>query len=408
MKIELKKDGLEGPNLVFVKGLEEDLNEVIGKMNNGMDEKSVKELIDQYDYSTAEGFKELKSALDEQGTVLKSLTEKSNDQKAKSLGELLQENAEVLKEVKMKEGRLTLDLDTKAAGTILTTTNVTPQPNPYLPAPQIIGGVNRLVQTRQVITDYISKGTISEPRVVWVNQVSGEGDAEFVGEGELKKLVDSKWETEIENAKKVAAVVKISEEMLDDIPWMESEIDRLLRNKVDREINEQVLSGDGTGANLEGITPRVGGYVQACLNGKVEGPGLAEVLLAAATQIRSLGFTGRLIAFVNPCDGAASKMRKDADGNIVDLTGVLDNITVVETPEIAAGNFLIGDMSLFILEVYKALRVEIGWENDDFRRNLRTIIAEARVLLRISSNDLGAFVYDTFANVQTLIAAPVA
>lgn len=406
MKIELKKEGLEGDNLKFIAGLETSLNEALSDIKTGPTEDEVKSLINGYDYESVEGFRELKSALEAQGIKLKELEEKGAVYKTKSIGDILYEKRDELKAVKEKKDRLSFEIEFKAPGTMLTTTNITPQPNPYLPAPTILPGINRVIEPERVITDYISQGTISTPRVVWVNEVNGEGDAEWVGEGQLKPLVDFDWQTEDEAAKKIAAVVKVSEEMLDDIPWMQDEIERLLRDKVRKGIDNGVLNGDGSGVNLDGIFNRVGGYVQTCLNGSISNPGLAEVLLAAATQIRNIGFTGRLIAFVNPCDWAKAKMRKDENGNIIDLRGVLDGITVVETSEMTAGSFFIGDMRLFVLDVYKALRVEIGWENDDFRRNLRTIIAESRLLLRISSNNIGAFVHDTIANVQTLIAAP--
>lgn len=348
----------------------------------------------------------LQNALKTQGEVLAGMREKGNPGAPKTIASILKEKEAELKSVKEGRSSMSFEIEAKEASTIMTTTHIDPQPNHYLPTPTVLPGIVRMVEPSQVIANYVSTGTISTPRIVWVNEKNGEGDAEFIPEGALKPLADLRVETEDENAKKVAVASKVSEEMLDDIPWMETEIRRLLTDKVLKKINKEIMTGDGAGANLNGILNRVGGYVQTCLNGTVKEPGLAEVLLAAATQIRNLGFDGRLIAFVNPCDWAASRMRKDGDGNIVDLRGVLDNITVVETSEIELGSFLIGDMSLFILEIYKALRVEVGWENDDFRRNLRTILAEARVLLRISDNHIGGFVYDTIANVKNLIAVP--
>lgn len=392
----------------FIEGLDEWLEGNLRKLIRG--QKSTDEYVKEISDKLAEGgvskesIEKIQETLRQQGMAITSMKEVGVPSAPKTIASILTEKAEELKAVKERKSPMSFDIEIKEPSTVMTTTHISPQPNPYLPTPTVLSGINRIIEPTQVIASYLSAGTISSPRVVWVNEVHGEGDAEFIAEGALKPLTDLKVETEDENAKKVAVATKVSEEMLEDIPWMESEIRRLITNKVIKKINKEVLAGDGIGANLNGILNRVGGYVQTCLNGTVDNPGLAEVLLAAATQIRNMGFDGRLTAFVNSCDWAAAKMRKDANGNIVDLRGVLDNINVVETSEMPLGEFFIGDMLLFILETYKSLRVEVGWENDDFRRNLLTLLAEARILLRISSNNLGAFVYDKVATVKNLIA----
>ena len=51
--------------------------------------------------------------------------------------------------------------------------------------------------------------------------------------------------------------------------------------------------------------------------------------------------------------------------------------------------------------------MSIGWENDDFTKNLVTILGEKRMLAYIKSQYKTAFVADTFANVITAITKSV-
>jgi hypothetical protein len=51
--------------------------------------------------------------------------------------------------------------------------------------------------------------------------------------------------------------------------------------------------------------------------------------------------------------------------------------------------------------------VKLGFENDDFTKNLVTYVAEMRVHSFVSDNDAGFAIYDTFDNVKALIEEDV-
>ena len=106
---------------------------------------------------------------------------------AKTLREFLGENKEKLLEIKSTRST---EFEMKAADIITTTGNVAPQPNPYLPAPTVFPNINPVVTPSQRILDYVSRGTVSSPAVVLINEVNGDGDAEWVPEGGLKPLMD--------------------------------------------------------------------------------------------------------------------------------------------------------------------------------------------------------------------------
>jgi HK97 family phage major capsid protein len=347
----------------------------------------------------------IKTAIEEMRGKIKV----GHEEKGTSWVDFYTEHAEKFK--KFRENRQDIPFnEMKAATLITTTTNILPAPNPYIPATTILPGIVPVTLPSQRIIDYISKGTINTPNIVLINEVNGEGDAAFVPEGGLKPLMDFDFKTEDAKAKKIAVRLKISDEMLQDVAFLASETERLISQKLQRFLRTKILTGTGTGDEIKGVAAYAGGYTQTCLNGKITAPGLPEVLRAAASQIRSLGFDGKLVAFVNPCDNTENVLRKDSTGQLLDVTGVLEGIEVIETGEIAAGNFLIGDISKYKLYVYKDYSIRYGYglngSNSDFETNVITIVAEMRVIGIMSQNEIGALVKDSIATVIAAIETP--
>lgn len=248
------------------------------------------------------------------------------------------------------------------------------------------------------------KGATSSPNIVWVNRIDGEGGAAFITEGSLKPLKDWEHETETSTAKKVAVSAKVSTEMLTDAPFMRGEIDRLLRQDLMSVVNEKVLTGTGSGAEIKGVTVGAAGYTISDLNGKVEMPNYADAIRAAVLQLRTLNFRPDTL-FINPVDNAMIDLTKDTSGHYLtaEMKSLISGITIVETANITKGKFLLMDTSRWMLRPYENLRLEYGLENDDFRKNLVTVIAEMRLHSYQNSVDAGSLVYADFATVLAAI-----
>jgi HK97 family phage major capsid protein len=329
------------------------------------------------------------------------------EEKAVTWKEFYTENAEKWK--KLRETRQDVPFSDMKAAALITTSNILPTPNPYFPSTTVLPGIVPVTRPSQRVLDYVSKGTISTPNIALINEVNGEGDAAFVAQGALKPLADFDFKTEDAKVKKIAVRVKISDEMLEDVDFMAAETERLIFDKLQRFLRTKILSGTGTGEEIKGVAAYAGGYVQTCLDGKITAPGLPEVLKAAVSQIRSLGFDGKLVAFVNPCDYTENVLRKDANGQLLDLSGILSDIDVIDTGEIAPDNFLIGDLSKYRFYVYKDYSIRYGYglngSNSDFETNVITIVAEMRVVGIMSQNEIGALVKDSISSVVAEIEA---
>lgn len=282
------------------------------------------------------------------------------------------------------------------------------QPNTYVPGYEEIPGLIDLPRNRPFMMAISNVGTTNKPSVVWTEKTNPEGQAQFIGEGDLKPLIDFKYATKRESAKKVADRIETSEENLDDIDWMAAEIENELRYQIEIAVSTQLLTGDGLGDNLKGLDAYAGGYVLTTV--ETTDPNNADAIRAAIAQIRSLNFIPDLVV-INPIDAANMELEKATDGHYiippfksVDGT-VISGVRVVEENGLPVGSVLVGDMRRFRVRIYKPLVIEYGWVNNQFAENMVTIRGEMRLYSFVATNDTGAFVYDTFANIKSAITA---
>jgi HK97 family phage major capsid protein len=328
-------------------------------------------------------------------------TDKSIAQQMKEYAEANKEEWEAFKTGKATK-RFTFPVIIKAAGTMLESGNL--NGSAYLPVVQMLPGVIDLVRNRHLLEQYLPSNTATSPTIVWVNKVNPDGNAEMTPEGSLKPLVDFELETETSTAKKITAAEKVSKEMLNDFAYMASMMEQELRYQVDKLADDQLLTGDGTGQNLKGITEYATAYTLTTV--ETTDPNNADAIIAAMAQLESLNFMGT-ICFVNPIDKANMKLTKTSTGErLVALNTNEDvGVTVVSSNKIPQGYFLLADLQYYKKFDLEAYNVSLGWENDDFRKNLVTMLGERRLHAFSSDNHAGAFIYDTFDNVKTAITA---
>lgn len=278
----------------------------------------------------------------------------------------------------------------------------------YLPNPVAVPGLIDLVRVKPTFWDRLSKGSTRANPLYWVNKTNKLGNAEFIGEGVLKPLASFELETETSVPKKVAERMKASTELLYDVEGMESFIRDELRYEVMIAANTAVLTGVASATSPAGVTTVASAYNLTTIS--TPNPNNYDAILAAATQIRSLNFTGVLEAYMNPIDIANMKLTKAVDSGVYMIppfttnTGmVINGIEVIEDNNIAVGSLLIGDMTKYRILMHQDFFVAFGWEDDDFSKNLVTVIGEMRFHQYTSSNWTGAWVYDTFANIKAAL-----
>jgi len=268
------------------------------------------------------------------------------------------------------------------------------------------------------IEDYANVSSTSKPVYTYVDYLPGEGDVTFLGEGGTKQQLDLDIVVRTESPVKAAGYEILTEESVTDIPRMESNARNLLFRKYLLKRQNGILFGDGQGDNPLGITHIAAAFNPLSWTGeKVANPNMHDAIIAMANEIATkTAYTDDVeyypnVCFCSPADFAALRLTKDKNEQYLfpaftlynDKT--IDGMKIVPKAKIPAGYLLIGDFMKLNIVNYIAYSVRIGWVNDQFIKNLFTMLGEGRFYVYVKNLDQRAFIYDTIANVVAGIKA---
>ena len=356
---------------------------------------------------------EVKSAIAKLEGMIEGMkeTKKTESVSLKSIGQAIADaySNSIEKITSVKENGGLINLDVKVAGTMAITTNYS---GGTVGLSQLESGVTRIVRRRPFLRQLVNvAGTISK-YITYIEQKNPDGGAGMTAEGSLKTQADFDLVEVSKAVKKVTAFIKVSKEMIADIPFMRNEIDTELMELVELKLDAQILSGDGTGDNLEGILQNATAWSAGGFALTIPTPNEFDVLRVAIAQIQGLEFNANYIV-LHPEDCAKMELSKTSQGEytyamsyIVDGVVRVKSIPVVENTGVTAGTFLVGDFSKSNLRIREDLNVQVGYVNDDFTKNLMTILCEARAVHYVKSNHYGAFVKGSFSTAKTALLKP--
>jgi HK97 family phage major capsid protein len=350
-------------------------------------------------------FKTMEEALKAQGLELKALKENrgsaGKDTFEKQLKDFL--SSDKFKE-RISSGQ-NIDMEIKAPA-VMTTANAANAPHAL--SYEVLPGIQESPYESPTVFPSLLKGTTSSRTIIWINRVNKEGGAAFIAEGVLKPLMDWEYTEENSTARKIAVRSKSSTEMLRDFEYMRSEINLMLNRDLMDKTEEQILTGNGIGANPKGIITAASAYVGTGLDETIHSPTTVDALRAAMLQMRLLKYRPNVV-WLNPTETAGMDLIKSDDGHYIKIEtdGILRTLKVEESLNIPVGYFLMMDTSKWNIRVYEAFRLEFGWENDDFSKNQVTIIAEMRLHSYQNSIDQGSVLYDSIATIKEALAIPV-
>lgn len=205
-------------------------------------------------------------------------------------------------------------------------------------------------------------------------------------EGALKPEVAMTFELKTLTPKTIAHWIEASKQILADTAALQSYINAVLLHYVARKLEHQVINGTGLGTNMTGImgvAPDAGAITvgDSPIDSIRRGIGVVE---ASGWVVDTVG--------LNPVDWASVQLTKGDDGHYVysspGLSGTgaqpLWSKVVVPTPAVAQGKYLVGAFAqgaqLFERE---GAHVMVGFQGDNFVRNLVTLLAEGRFDLAI-------------------------
>lgn len=238
---------------------------------------------------------------------------------------------------------------------------------------------------RMTIRDLIAPGTTESNSVEYVRETGFTNNAAPVAEGTAKPYSDITFELETAHVRTIAHLFKASRQILDDASALQSYIDARARYGLMLSEENQLLYGNGTGANLYGIVPQAQEFDPAF---DPASPTAIDRLRLAILQSALAEFPADGIV-LHPIDWAVIELTKDGENryiiaNPADGTAPrLWNLPVVATQAMTQNQFLTGAFGLGA-QIFDRDEIEvlISTENaDDFEKNMVTIRAEERLAL---------------------------
>jgi HK97 family phage major capsid protein len=254
----------------------------------------------------------------------------------------------------------------------------------------------RAVRPRLVVEDLLSSGTISGNAITYLVEAAMEGAFTTVAEAGAKPqihFVDPTTRTDA--LKKVAGFLKFSDEMLEDLDFIVTEINNRGVYELQKFVEAQLLSGAGTGTTILGLLNRSGIQTETAADADDN----ADALFRSMTKVQTGSGLDADGIVMNPTDYQKLRLSRDANGQYFGggfftgqygVGGILQQppvwgLRTVVSPSISAGTALVGAFQQAATAYSKGgIRVEsTNSHSTDFTSNLITTRIETRKALAV-------------------------
>lgn len=262
----------------------------------------------------------------------------------------------------------------------------------------IVGMPKRGMTIRQLL----GKGRTASNLIEYAKQVTRTNNARPVTEGASKPESNYVWDQADAAVRTIAHFVHVSRQALEDAGQLETEIDGELRYGLMLAEELQLLKGDGTGQNLEGLVTQATPYSAAF---PVAGETLIDTLRLALLQASLAEYPADGIV-LHPTDWARVELTKDGEfryifANVMQLAGPqLWGRPVVATQSMDEDEFLVGAFGM-AATIYDRMDPEVlisSEHADNFTKNMLTIRAEERLALAVKRP--AALITGDFGNIS--------
>jgi HK97 family phage major capsid protein len=390
---------------ILLKEIETQVGELVGNQLKAT-ETQIKSLEEKVNALKSYDDTELKNEVIRVSALIEAMKESAKPAVAnKSLKDQLAEVKDSLKA--MKSGESKTGLTIKAVGDMSIANNVTGQ----VPQAQRIAGLNLLPLRPLRFLDALTRASASSNLIEWVYQTGREGAAGQTEEGAAKNQIDFDMVVASQKIEKTTAYIRVSDEMLDDVDFIASEIQNDLLTNLLLAVETGAYSGNGGTPALNGVYTVATTFNAGASANTIDSANEIDVLGAAFVQIQEANFQTPNFIFMHPRDLYRIKSIKvtSSDRRYIDPVmeivnqGSFMGATIIPTTLVSVGTFLCGDFSRAFLFEKQAPSLEIGYNADDFVKNFKTIRAEWRGAVVVKNNDRKAFIKGTFSTAKAAL-----
>lgn len=320
-----------------------------------------------------------------------------------AIGDTFEENFEGIKEAVAKGGKLNL--------TVKDTTITANYSGDFL-LTDYDNGIDRIERPMPTVMSVSNTGVTTSKYVTYVSQ---EKETRIDGVAEAGAKIEGipQWAEVSEEVKKYAGYVKVSKEMLEDLSFVRSEINSDLMVTLSQTLDNALINGTGVGAEITGILNQgIAPFSAGSFALSIPSANISDVIRVAKAQIQTNNYMPTHV-LLNPEDAAKIHLTKSSTGEYTypmfvpaDGSMKVAELTVVVSNNIAADKYVVGDFSKFNIRMRNDMALSVGLDQDDFTRNMITILAESRLVAYVKNNAKKAFVTGTLSTDIAAITAP--
>ena len=242
------------------------------------------------------------------------------------------------------------------------------------------------------LLDFVPMGATNSNQIQYTRENTYTNAAAERAEGTSKAESTLTFELIDEPVRTIAHWLKLSKQVLDDAPALESYVDRRLRHGVRQRLGTQIVVGNGTSPNISGLdqTGRHTDFTPSSGDTQFESINRAKYAVIASDYVANA-------VLMNPADfGAMERVRTTSGGEFLagsgagltyinnGLTPIVWGLPVVVSNAVTEGEFFVFDSSAMQLFMRQGAVVEM-FEQDDtnVQSNLVTVRAELRAALAV-------------------------
>lgn len=260
-------------------------------------------------------------------------------------------------------------------------------------------GLTRVQRRQPYLLQIGNVSPISSMYAQWAEQENPDGAVTSVTQGSSKPQIDFDWVEKSQKVEKIAGLIKVTKEMLSDLAGIRNAIDSELREQVLLKADDLLWDGTGATPDIKGVSQFATAYSEpVALSGLVDNN--LDKLRAGIAQVVENKFSPNWI-LMNPSDVAALDLLKSGDDGHYLVPAFrngmnISQVPIVENLGVDQGSFLVGDFTKFNIRIREDFNISVGFDGNDFSKNLVSILGEMRLAAYVKALHVGAFVLGEF------------
>lgn len=255
-------------------------------------------------------------------------------------------------------------------------------------AEQVISDIKFDPSRRVHIRQLIPNGSTDAQTIRYPKESAYDNGAATAAQGATLGQSDFDLTASSVNMEKLGTFMRITDEMLNDTPQLLSYLSARVPEKILSLEDSQILNGDGTSPNLDGLFTDGSAFAAGGFAAGIESANEYDVLVVALNQLALSNYSADTI-LVNPTDLHKIALLKNTANDYLrqqiysGLQPSIMGVNVTASTAVSAGSFLVGNLAVATqLWIRENLAIEFSREDStNFRDGFVTVKASERVAL---------------------------